>query len=138
MSDPFVLFAPTIIEAGEFATFLAHAGGVADPDRSESGRISLGNCHVWVFLSRETLAEIPDQLRKAVAKKLGTPPRSCVVLEVGRSPGSGALAIDFAIAFAERWPAVLCDLDRQILDLAELRHVRCEGKSLDADPTPAN
>lgn len=118
MSDPFAILTAAVVETAEFASFLEEVGGTADPDQLGTGRISQGRRHVWVFLSSQTLAEVLEQFGDALTQALGARPQSCVVLEMSSAPDSEALAIEFAIRFAERWPAVLFDLESQVLNLA--------------------
>lgn len=121
MSDPFAILTAAVVEKAEFASFLEEVGGIADPEQLGTGRISYGRRHVWVFQSSQTLAEILEQFGDALTQALGARPESCIVLELSRTLGSeAALAIEFAITFAERWPAVLFDLESRVLNLADL------------------
>jgi hypothetical protein len=115
---------PAVIGSGEFATFLAKAGAIPDPRHKDHGRVSLGNRHVWIFLGCENdaISDLPAAFLKRMSTKLGGAPRSSIVLEISRTPGSEALAKRAAFVFAGLWPAVLTDLDAMILTADDLRH----------------
>jgi hypothetical protein len=132
MSDPFFIFTTMVIGKSEFATFLKKAGGVLDPDNPEHGRVSQGRRHVWIFLGIEGLDTLLEDGIELVTDRLGGLPHSHIVLEPSRKPGTDAVVIDVAIAFAELWPAVLSDLDKMTLTLDDLRRVQREGTSLHA------
>jgi hypothetical protein len=83
-----------------------------------------------MFLGDEGLDTLPEDVVALLTDRLGALPRSEIVLELSREPGTDALAIDVAIAFAELWPAVLSDLGKMALTLDDLRHIRREGTSL--------
>jgi hypothetical protein len=78
---------------------------------------------VWIYRGAESLDNMPATVADQIVAKLGAMPRGGLVLEPSRRPGTGRLVMDVARAFAERWPAVLWDIDTEILDLADLR--RC-------------
>jgi hypothetical protein len=132
MSDPFFIFTTKAIGKSEFATFLKKAGGVLDPDNPEHGRASQGRRHVWIFLGDLGLDPLPEDVVARVTGRLGARPRSEVVLALSSEPGTEALVVDVAIAFAELWPAVLSDSDKMTLALDDLRRVQREGTSIHA------
>jgi hypothetical protein len=66
----------------------------------------------------------------AVAEKLGSSPRSCVVVDVSRAEGSDRLALEFCVAFMKRWNAVLWDAPRRLRTLAELRRMLQNGQKV--------
>lgn len=60
-------------------------------------------------------------MAERIAAKLGAIPCTGLVLEPSRKPGTERLVMDVAKVFAERWRAVLWDIENEILDLADLR-----------------
>ena len=84
------------------------------------------------FLSDEGLDTLPEDVVARVTRKLGARPRSDIVLELSGEPGTEALVVEVAIAFAELWPAVLSDLEKMTLTLDDLRSVRRAGTRLHA------
>jgi hypothetical protein len=137
MSDPYALLTSAFITNDEFFSFLTEVGGVLDPGRPGKGQVSRGSHHIWAYFGPEVLADGTRGIEDAIAEKLGAPARSCVILEISHNPGSLILAVDFAVDFAERWPAIVCDPEDQLLDLADLKRLQREGKGFGSDPGPA-
>jgi hypothetical protein len=123
MGEPVVLLTIAEIDTAGFAEVVRCLGGVVDANRADRGRISRGRCHVWLYLGAESFADIPPAVAEQIAAKLGAMPRTGWVLEPSRKPGTERLVIDVAKAFAERWRAVLWDIETDILDLADLRRL---------------
>jgi hypothetical protein len=121
MGDPVILLTAAEIDTAAFAEILACLGGTLDPDDADRGRVSRGRCHVWIYRDAERLDDTPEAVADQIAAKLGAPPRSGLVLEPSRQPGTERLVMDIARAIAERWQAVLWDTDTEILDFADLR-----------------
>jgi hypothetical protein len=138
MSDPYILLTPTLITNDEFVSFPTEVGGVLDPEQPNKGQVSRGSRHIWAYFGPKALADGTRGIEDATAEKLGAPPRSCVSLEISHNPGSLILAVDFAVDFAERWPAIVCDPEDQFLDLADLKRLQREGKGFGFDPLPAD
>ncbi len=86
--------------------------------------------------SPEILADAILENEETVAVKLGAVPQSCVELVISRPHGSKILAVDFVVAFAERWPSVVIDVEGRVLDLANLKGLQREGKGFGCDPDP--
>jgi hypothetical protein len=57
---------------------------------------------------------------------------------ISRPHGSEILAVDFTVAFAERWPSIVIDVERHVLDLADLKRLQREGKGFGFNPLPAD
>jgi hypothetical protein len=135
------LLTAALIETDEFSSFLEKFGGFAHLDRPGNGWIPRGECRVWVSFSPERgpeiLADAILEQEEAVTKTLGAPPRSCVNVEMSSTPGSQILAVDFAVAFAEHWPAIVSDIGRHLLDLADLKRLQRKGKGFGLDSAPA-
>jgi hypothetical protein len=121
MGEPVVLLTAAEIDPAAFAEVLRCLGGTLDSDHADRGRVSRGRCHVWLYRGVDGLDDIPATVAEQIAAKLGALPRGGLVLEPSRQPGTDRLLIDLARAFAERWRAVLWDIETDILDLAELR-----------------
>jgi hypothetical protein len=140
MTDTAVLLTPALIEADKFAAFVEKFGGFLDPNRPGTAWIPRGDCRVWVAFGPECgpdiLADALSEDEEVITKKLGTSPRSCVVLEISRKSGSQILAVDFAVAFAEHWPTVVSDVEDRLLDLADLKRLQREGKGFGSDSAP--
>jgi hypothetical protein len=132
MSESFMIYTTADVGKSQFAAFLKNAGGVLDPDNPEHGRVSADRRHVWIFLGDLGLEPLPEDVAALVTDRLGGAPRSELILEPSSKPGTEALALDVAIAFAELWPAVLSNADDVALTLEELRRVRRDGASLHA------
>jgi hypothetical protein len=130
MADAYFLLSPAAVDATAFANFVTTLGGVADPDNAIAWRISIDNRHVWIFLSEQALAEIPDDIVAKLEDRLGARPRTCVTLEISRRQGSDSVAIAFSIKFAEHWPAVLSDLEDGFFEIADLRRLQAARTGL--------
>jgi hypothetical protein len=130
MSANLILLTLDAIDDADFAAFLTAFGGVSHPGEVETGQVSRGRCHLWIFLSPQTLAEILEVLADALVAKLGRLPLSCVVLELSRAQGTERLALEFSIAVAERWNAVPCDPKERLLTLDDMRRALRDGESL--------
>ena len=130
MSEPLILLSSAEISEDDFITFLTRIGGVHEPGEVEIGRFSRGRCHHWIFLSLQALTESLEDIGAAATEKLGGVPQSCVVLELSSAPGTQRLALEFSIAFAERWPAVLNDTWDMLLTLPDMQRPLRDGTKL--------
>jgi hypothetical protein len=133
MMDTLILLSSDTISHDDLTAFLTEIGAVIKPDEVSDGRLSRGWCHLWISLSPETLAAMREddkRLCNAATEKLGSAPRSCVDADVSRAVGSDRLALEFSIAFTERWHAVLCDPEDRLWTLAELRRMLRNGEKL--------
>ena len=61
---------------------------------------------------------------------IGGGPNGCVVVEATSGHETDRLALDFCIAFTERWHAVAWDVQRWLWTLAELRRALQNGKGM--------
>jgi hypothetical protein len=130
MSNNLALYSKDPIGSEEFFEFLVEIGGVAKPDQFIDGRLSRDQRHLWLFNSLEALEESLEDIGAELTKALGGEPRGCIVIELSRAPGSERLALDFSIAFAERWHAVLCDPWDRLRTLDDMRRALRDGESL--------
>jgi hypothetical protein len=109
MSEPILLLSAATITPSEFVAFLTEIGAVLDPDEVFDGRLSTGNRHIWLRLDDREIGQLEPPTVQRVADALGDRPRSSVVVEISRTPGSERLAADFADQFSRRWPSVVFD-----------------------------
>lgn len=132
MSNTFAFISTGEIKHKELIEFLVQRGATIHPDEVYDGRISQENKHVWVRLDSRILTEFEADDRELLMQKLAGRPRTSIILEVSRTPGSQQLAVDFACKCAERWPvAVVSDLLNRIFSTGELFQLRSAGKGFD-------
>lgn len=96
----------------------------------DSGRVSRGRCHIWIYLNPEGFDDIDADIEEQLVAKLGGSVKSSLVLELSDAPTTNTLAIEVAIAFATQWTAVLWDSGAGILDLEGLRRLQRTGEGL--------
>lgn len=111
-------------------------GGVVEPSPGFAARLSSGERHVWVAPVSSTLEELEREELQRVTAALGAPARSHVILEVGRMPGSGRLALTFAIELARMYPLVVENLsgaDGPLLTLDDLLALDAAGGGIGGD-----
>jgi hypothetical protein len=130
MSDPLLLLTAHGLTPDELDQVLREVGATVDPDEVFDGRLSRDDLHIWVRLDNPELGFLPESTLQAAAAALGDQPRSSVVVEVSRKPGSEALVTDLAAALARRWPTLISDFrDRLLTPQAALELIRA-GSSL--------
>jgi hypothetical protein len=110
MSEPVALFSTSTISPESFSSVLTSMGGTLDSASTSRGQVSREKGHVWLFLQSEDLTTLSGEILEPVCAVLGGVPRTNIVLEIGRHPGSNELALEVARAFAERWPVVWYNL----------------------------
>lgn len=122
MPEPVSLISSADIKQEEFFTFLKQLGTVLHPDNVYDARLSRGNLHVWITLDNSELKKIEVDETKRITQQLAGMPRTHILLDVSKTPGSQQLAIEFACKFAEQWPCVVYDLGKiySVQDLLEL------------------
>ena len=128
MSDPVALVTSTLLDREAIKSFVLDSGGFASVFAKQVGALQDGERSVEVYLSPSTLQDVIEDSGSVMTRRLGTPCQTCIILEVSRTDGSDLLALDFCIAFAKRWPALLHDLDDCFLDLAEMELARRLGE----------
>ncbi len=140
MLDNAFLVTSALIGTDEVASFLIKFGGSVHHNHPGYGWIPQGEWRVRVGFGPECdpdiLADAILENEEAVTAKLGTMPQSCVELEISRTPGSEIVAVDFAVAFAEHWPSIVIDVERHVLDFADLKRLQRAGKGFGSDSTP--
>jgi len=135
MPEPFAIVCSIRITADDlFAALRAH-GGVIDNEAAKDGRVSRGECQVWVHLRDEELADLEDATLARIQTALGAEPISEVLLDVSGTEGSEQLAVDFACACAERWPCIVYDFKGRILTPDDLSRLQAAGAGF-AEPPP--
>ena len=124
MSEPVALFSTAAITSDAFSVVLASMGGSLDANCISQGRVSRDKRHVWLFLQSKDLTTLPKEILDPVTRALGGIPRTNIVLETSRYPGSVEVALEVARAFAERWPVVMHNLQvpGRVFSQQELLH----------------
>ena len=90
------------------------------------GRLSLGASHVWVGHSPDDLKVLQADdvgTYDLIAKALGGPPSTYIVLELNDGGDSERLAFDFSVDLAQSIPVVLKQADGELLLLPEGRYL---------------
>jgi hypothetical protein len=130
MSEHIAVLSSVAITPDEFAAFLTEIGGVVDPEYNDQGRISRQNRHVWIYLSPEELADVIEKREDVIVQKLGKMPKTNVIVDISREAQSEELALEFARAFAARWPSIVNNLNGKLFSLEELRRLPATGEGL--------
>ena len=135
MSEPIALLSSAVISQNELLSFIVQSQDHPTSDISLFGRLSRGECHIWIGLSPEELAaaleDNGESYLRELTSLLGTPPQTYVVVEISRVEGSELLALDFAISFCKRWPTVV-EADHHLLTCDELLQRRETGQGIRA------
>lgn len=98
----------------EFFAFLQQCGAVLNPDRVYDGRIDNGNLHVPIALDNSELKNFDADEIEQMSQHLGDRPKTHILLDISKTPGSQQLATDFARKFAAKWSCVVYDSDERI------------------------
>lgn len=115
MSENIELYSSHVITRNELEEVILEAGGVLT-GRGHVGRISQdGTKHVFIWLADEEPMPGIDPLygihgsatQELVRAKLGAEPNYVLAIEIGMTPGSGLLAVRFALTCARHWPCVV-------------------------------
>lgn len=130
MADNLVILSSNDISRDEFNLFVKNIGGMLKPDGIKDAQISRGWNHLWLFFCPQTLIEVIEDIGEKLASKLGDTPKTCIVLELSQTGGTEKLALEFAIAFAERWHSVLGDAHDRLLTLEDMRRALKTGERL--------
>jgi hypothetical protein len=127
-----VIFSDAAIAPEIFAECVRSMGGDVHPKRPLEGQVSEGARRVWLFLQKREFTELSPLLEEAVRLKLGTQPRTNIVLEINRQPGSEQLAVRIANAFAGKVPVVVHNLRAPagVYSIADLRDMQARGSDL--------
>ena len=136
MSDPIALISSAVITEPDLSAFIVRAQGHVTPGAPLFGRLSHGESHIWIGLSTDELGAVIEdnggEYAADLARLLGGPPRTDVIVEISRTRGSETLALEFAILFSACWPAVVDDLAGHLLTRSDLLHRRAAGQGIRA------
>lgn len=133
MSEPITILSVASVTREEFLSFLKSLGGMLTPDSAFDGRLSNVDRHLWIAFDDEGLRSFEEdeeleQERETIARMLGAKPRTQIVVEISDAEGSERMAVDFACAFAEKWPSVVDDSRDKIYSMPELFELRRDGR----------
>ncbi len=106
-----LLLSSASISQTEWLDFL-HMAGAEVIDKLHNpceGRIVRGHDKIWLGMDDGQLEDI-DARDLGLVGRLGAEPRTLIVIEMAKTPGSRARAEEIARRFSERWPAVLEDV----------------------------
>lgn len=125
MSEPYALITSESIQLEEIKKVLEACGAIQT--NGLEWRISQGARHVWIYPSPNGLNDLETDELFLITQTLGGTPLCEWILDVNSAEGSEALAIDFAVKCAERWPLVVYDLESRVLTVDELRRLTLLG-----------
>jgi|SRR5579883_2356872 len=115
MSENIDLYSAHVITRKELEEIILASGGTLT-ERGPVGRISQDRTkHVFIWLADKEAIPGVDPLygtydlatRDLLRMKLGAEPRYVLAIEIGKTPGSGLLAVQFALACTQHWPCVV-------------------------------
>jgi hypothetical protein len=128
MAPSVALISSAVISAEGLLDFIVQNGGV--PMGPDHGRVSQEDRHIWIYLSSDGIASMlgdaedeEEGYADRLVALLDGEPRSMVTVQLSKSQGSGAIALEFANRFAERWPSIVQDADEELLSPADLCEV---------------
>jgi hypothetical protein len=76
------------------------------PHNPYDGRLCREQGKIWLGMDNGIIEDIdPDDSQ--LIHLLGGEPQTVIVMEIGSTPGSRELALEFACRFADRWPCVV-------------------------------
>ena len=140
MSNVIAILTNVIVTPEELLVFILGVGGYEIPSM-KGGHLMQGKGHVWIFINNEELPVLlnaDSEERKQILAKLGTEPRTCILVDFSSRDESHKLAIDFAWACTQRWPCIVDTFDPaiRVYSKEEIVLLRAEGKTfaeLDTD-----
>jgi len=114
MSETIVLYSSHVHTRQEVEEIILEAGGVLT-GKGHLGRISQDQTkHVFIWpgdegvLGFDSIYESHEPAtQEFIRAKLGGEATSTLSLEIGMTPGSGLLAVRFALTYAQHWPCVV-------------------------------
>lgn len=143
MSENIELYSAHVITRTELEEVILKVGGMLT-GQGHIGRISQdGTKHVFIWLDDEEPLPGLDPLygthgpatQKLLQVKLGTEPRYALIIEIGMTPGSGLLAVRFALACTQHWPCVVLAASFNVVnvfDREDMLQLQKEGKEFSA------
>jgi hypothetical protein len=130
MSPSIILVFAEPILPSSFHDFIHSLGGARDPAMPTRLRLSHGRDHVWACgPDGETAGATDVESEAEYDLKLGNRPRANVTLELSRSAGSPALAMEAVEAAVGKWGDVVVDNGDKggVFTVEELRGQGGEG-----------
>ena len=114
MSEMLVLYSSHVHTRQEVEEIILEAGGVLT-DQGHLGRISQDHTkYVFIWPGDENVRGfdsiyefLEPTAQELIRAKLGGEATSTISLEIGMTPGSGVLAVRFALTYAQHWPCVI-------------------------------
>ena len=133
MSEPITILSGATVTHEEFLNFLKSLGAILTPESEFDARLSDVERHLWIAFDDEGLRSFEEdeelaQERETIERMLGAKPRTQVVVEISDTEGSERMAVDFACAFAKKWPSVVDDSRDKIYSMHELFDLRRNGR----------
>jgi hypothetical protein len=127
-----VIFSTAALPPETFAECVRSMGGNVHPKRLSVGEVSDGAKRVWLFLQKREFTVLSPLLEEAVRLKLGTEPRTNILLEINQEPGSEQLAVRIANAFAGKVPVVVHNLRAPagVYSMVDLRDMQDRASDL--------
>jgi hypothetical protein len=116
MPEPISIISDQVIKLDEFKDFLRDLHIEIDPDEVYHGRLSEGNNHVWIVLDNDELKNFDQSEIELMIEKLGSQPKSHLLLDVSKTEGSKQLAMIFIDKLSNRWNCVIYDAQDNILN----------------------
>ncbi len=141
MTEDVALYSSHAITRQELEEVILEGGGMITPkERFLVGLISQEKRHIWIALDeQEAFLVTWDVLQEdepggvaLVRAKLGAEPRSCIGIEISRTPSSQRLAVDFAYLCATKWPCVAVggDEEVEVFTKEDLLQMQKEGRGI--------
>ena len=137
MSDPMVLLADANIARNELSGLITQMGGDVEMPEPDAfvGTLQRDDGAIWIGLSPNELEPVIETSGNQVTAKLGVAPSTLVIVEMLSNAKSWDLAIEFAISFTKRWPAICSDGQGGFLSHHELLSLYGTGRNLALYPT---
>ncbi|MBD2774741.1 hypothetical protein [Iningainema tapete] len=120
MPEPISLISSADVKPEEFENFLQQVGAVLHPDNLYDGRLSKGNINVWIALDNSELTNFDVEEIELITQRLGGSPKTHILLDVSKKPGSEKIALEFACNFATKWNCVIYDSNQKVYSTQEL------------------
>lgn len=124
------LITNAVVTQDELSNLVREMGGEVFANRWHIGHLQHEDAHIWVDLAPENLEEAIRDNGEAVVGKLGGTLHSMIDVNLSSDEGSGAIALQFAIAFMTRWPTILADFGGGLHSRDELLQFEASGKPL--------
>ncbi|MGK7944329.1 MAG: hypothetical protein AB4058_07655 [Microcystaceae cyanobacterium] len=116
MPEPISIISDQVIQLDEFKDFLQELNIEIDPNEVYTGRWSEENYHIWIVLDNDELKNFEKSEIALMREKLGSQPKSHILLDVSKTEGSQQLAMIFIDKLSNRWNCVIYDAQNNILN----------------------